>query len=100
MITWICGQFGISDSKISYNNNCTTYSITWMISISCSYLPKMQDGWCNIPLIGACQEGHAETAQILLDHGAVADYKNKVFFTNIHACSHGCVMIISDHKLL
>lgn len=51
-----------------------------MISISCSYLPKMQDGWGNIPLIGACQEGHAETAQILLDHGAIPDYKNKVFF--------------------
>lgn len=38
----------------------------------------MQDGWGNTPLIGACQEGHAETAQILLDYGAVADHTNKV----------------------
>ena len=48
----------------------------------------MQDELGNIPLIGACQEGHAETVQILLDRGAVADYKNEVFFTTKvkHTC--------------
>lgn len=48
--------------------------ICFKVTIAC----KMQDGWRNIPLIGACQEGHAETAQVLLDCGAIADYQNKV----------------------
>ena len=32
----------------------------------------MQDGWGNVALIGACQEGHAETAQVLL-HGSLGN---------------------------
>ena len=53
---------------------------TWMVRIcfKVTIACKMQDGWRNIPLIGACQEGHAETAQVLLDCGAIADYQNKV----------------------
>ena len=46
-----------------------------------TYAKFMQDGWGNIPLIGACQEGHAETAQVLLDHGAIVDYQNNVLLS-------------------
>ncbi len=60
----------------------------------------MQDGWGNNPLIGACQEGNAETAQILLDHGAIADYKNKVYILSLKF-RHGYVMLIiyNNNKL-
>jgi ankyrin repeat protein len=40
----------------------------------------MQDAYGdgNTPLIMTCQCGHVETARVLLDHGAVVDYQNKV----------------------
>ena len=38
-----------------------------------------QDKWGNNALIEACENRHAETARVLLDHGAAVDYCNKVW---------------------
>ena len=38
----------------------------------------------NTALIKACEHGHIETARVLLDHGAVVDYQNKVKFFYTH----------------
>ena len=29
-------------------------------------------------LIGACRNGHIDTARVLLDHGAIIDFQDKV----------------------
>jgi ankyrin repeat protein len=44
----------------------------------CVFSKLMQDVYGNTALINACQHGHVETARVLLDHGAVTDYQNKV----------------------
>ena len=47
----------------------------------------MQDEDGDTALIKACRHGHIETARVLLDHGAIVNYKNKVYkekITNIH----------------
>ena len=38
-----------------------------------------QDEWGNTALSLACEGGHVETARLLLDHRANADYQNGVF---------------------
>ena len=44
----------------------------------------MQDWRKDTALIGACLSGHAGTARLLLEHGAVADYQNKVKCMHIY----------------
>ena len=44
----------------------------------------MQDWRKDTALIGACLSGHAGTARLLLEHGAVADYRNKVKCMHIY----------------
>ena len=43
----------------------------------------MQNKYGETALFGACQQGQAETARVLVDHGANVDYKNKVKRKNI-----------------
>ena len=38
-----------------------------------------QDERGNTALIEACENGHVGTARVLLDHGAVVNYQNKVW---------------------
>ena len=39
---------------------------------------KMQDEFGDTPLVEACDGGHVAIAALLIDKGAVIDYKNKV----------------------
>ena len=38
----------------------------------------MQDEWGDTPLIEACGEGHVMVAAVLIEKGALINYKNKV----------------------
>ena len=38
----------------------------------------MQNRFGETALLGACENGHVETAMVLVDCGASVDYKNKV----------------------
>ena len=42
-------------------------------------LNLLQEEHSNTLLGVACENGRAETAKVLLDHGATLDYQNKVY---------------------
>ena len=53
----------------------------------------VQDWRKDTALVGACQCGHAATARVLLEHGAVADYQKKVI--NIYLTNYQGSLFIS-----
>ena len=54
----------------------------------------------NTGLIKACGCGHVETARILLEHGAVVDYRNKVTPNILYCCYSVTIIIIMTHRII
>ena len=55
--------------------------MTWNIFVRgtlCEFSKLVQDEDGDTALIQACRGGHLETVKVLLDHGAIVDYQNKV----------------------
>ena len=49
-----------------------------MHGTQCVFTKLVQDEDGDTALIKACWNGHAETARVLLDHGANVDHQNNV----------------------
>ena len=52
--------------------------LVYLHVIMCVAFQLIQNYYKETALFGACQCGHAETAKVLLDHGAIVDYQDVV----------------------
>ena len=56
-----------------------TLLLSWYLHvIMCVAFQLIQNFFKETALFNACRCGHAETAKVLLDHGAIVDYQDEV----------------------
>ena len=68
-----------SPGVVLQSHVCIRYDLEHFVhGTQCVFTKLVQDEDGDTALIKACWNGHAETARVLLDHGANVDHQNNV----------------------